>query len=50
LFRARIAIFGHRLEYIHFDLIMGISASLPTCIHVYMFFRSGWNNLVPERN
>lgn len=25
---------------IYFGLIMGISASLPTCIHVYLFLRS----------
>ena len=34
---------------IYFGLIMGVSASLPTCIHICMFFRSGWNNLVSER-
>jgi len=28
------------LRNIYFGLIMGVSASLPTCIHIYMFLRS----------
>jgi hypothetical protein len=31
---------------IYFGIIMGISASLPTCIHLYMFFRAGLQTLL----
>ncbi len=30
------------LRNIYFGLIMGISAMIPTCIHVYMFVRATW--------
>lgn len=31
---------GQNLRYIYFGAIMGASASLPTCIHIYMFLAS----------
>lgn len=37
--------FGN-LRNIYFGFIMGVSASLPTCLHLYMFFRSGLRALI----
>jgi hypothetical protein len=37
------------LRNIYFGLIMGVSASLPTCLHLYLFFQS-WVRSKTERN
>ena len=37
------------LRNIYFGLIMGISASLPTCIHFYMFLQSGLRTVARQR-
>jgi len=33
------------MRNIYFGIIMGISAMIPTCIHVYMFLRASWERV-----
>jgi hypothetical protein len=33
---------------IYFGLIMGVSASLPTCVHIYMFLRAGFRQITGQ--
>lgn len=37
-------------RYIYFGLIMGISASLPTCLHIYMFVISLWKSYFRKKS
>ena len=37
------------LRNIYFGLVMGISAMIPTCIHVYMFLQASWRWLAVLR-
>lgn len=34
---------------IYFGLIMGVSAALPTCLHIGLFFYSATQQIIPSR-
>ena len=36
------------LRNIYFGLIMGVSAMIPTCVHLFMAGRSVWSALIPQ--
>lgn len=41
---------GRNLRNIYFGLIMGLSAMLPTCVHLYMFFTSFMGKFHSQRD
>jgi hypothetical protein len=38
------------MRNIYFGIVMGVSASLPTCVHVYMFLRSSFRTIVQQKS